>query len=175
MNKRFDNIIFHCALFGLITAATYVLLAILIPKTRLLLGIALSSDISIQDFTKITIAVIGAWYETSTFAARVLLFTGATLAGIQGGLMTYWFLRQKSLIGAGKSSVGMFLGTITAGCASCGSFILGSLVGLGTSNLILSYLPYEGLEFGILGLGILLGTVIITFKKIRLLIKCESF
>ncbi|MCG2691587.1 hypothetical protein L6272_02025, partial [Microgenomates group bacterium] len=87
--------------------------------------------------------------------------------GLQGGMTVYRYLWAKSLANSGKSCTAMLAGSLGAGCVACGSFILGSLLGLSSANIILSYLPYEGLEFGILGIGILLVMVIYTYRQLR--------
>ncbi|KKS80059.1 MAG: hypothetical protein UV54_C0017G0005 [Candidatus Beckwithbacteria bacterium GW2011_GWA2_43_10] len=152
---------------GLATAAIFILLAILIPKINLLLGVVLAAEINSREVIKIMEAIISSWSEINSVWARRLLGIGTALAGLQGGMTVYRYLQAKKLVNSGKSCAAILAGSLGAGCVACGSFILGSLLGLGAANIILSYLPYEGLEFGILGIGILLAMVIITWAQIK--------
>ena len=152
---------------GLATAAIFAILAILIPKINLLAGAVFSSEINSREVIKIIEAIVSSWYEINSVLARWLLGIGTVLAGLQGGMTVYRYLLAKSPVNSGKSCAALLAGSLGAGCVACGSFILGSLLGLGPANIILSYLPYEGLEFGILGIGILLAMVIITGAQIK--------
>lgn len=152
---------------GLATAIIFIILAILIPKINLVAGAIFSSEINSRGVIKIIEAVISSWYNINSVLARWLLGIGAVLAGLQGGMTVYRYLWAKSLANSGKSCTAMLAGSLGAGCVACGSFILGSLLGLSSANIILSYLPYEGLEFGILGIGILLMMVIYTYRQLR--------
>ncbi|MDZ7587304.1 MAG: hypothetical protein U0946_06105 [Patescibacteria group bacterium] len=152
---------------GLATAMIFIILAILVPKINLVAGAILAPEINSREVIKIMKAIISSWYGLNSIWARWLLGIGSVLAGLQGGMTVYRYLWVKSLSNSGKSCAALVVGSLGAGCVACGSFILASLLGLSSANLILSYLPYEGLEFGILGLGILLIMVIYTYRQSR--------
>ena len=157
----------YTAIGGLATAIVFILLAILVPKINLVAGAVLAPEINSREVIKIMEVIISSWYGLNSVWARWLLGIGTVLAGLQGGMTVYRYLWVKSLANSGKSCAALVAGSLGAGCVACGSFILGSLVGLSSANIILSYLPYEGLEFGILGIGILLAMVLITWAKIK--------
>lgn len=152
---------------GLATAMIFIFLAILIPKINLVAGAILAPEINSREVIKIIEAIIGSWYNLNSVLARWLLMVGAILASLQGGMTVYRYLWAKSLANTGKSCTAMLAGSLAAGCLACGSFILGSLLGLSSANIILSYLPYQGVELGILGIGILLVMVIATWAQIK--------
>src|SRR3989344_4842906 len=52
------------------------------------------------------------------------------------------------------------------GCSACGSLILSSLIGLTATTAVIDWLPLEGLEFGLLGIFILLLAIYLTAYKI---------
>ena len=59
----------------------------------------------------------------------------------------------------GLSVVGAVVGMLGIGCAACGSVILASVLGIGATAGILQKLPLGGLEFGLLGIGIMLASI----------------
>lgn len=168
MNKLIKPI-----LIGFSVGITYALFAILLPKISLISSSISSSYFTSSQITKIIIAIISSWNQANTLSSRLILFIGAILAGVQAGLIVYWFQLQKEMLGIKKSGFGFVIGAISASCASCGSFILGSLVGLSASSVLLSFLPYQGLEIGIFGLIILLWSVLSTIRKIRSPVSCN--
>ena len=55
----------------------------------------------------------------------------------------------------GGSAAGVVLGVLGAGCAACGSAILVGLLSLVGATGLLTLLPFEGLEFTALAVGVL--------------------
>jgi len=73
-------------------------------------------------------------------------------------------LAFKRETGLGFSAIAVsFLGL---GCSACGSLILSSLIGLTATTAVIDWLPLEGLEFGLLGIFILLLAIYLTAYKI---------
>lgn len=157
---------------GVVVGVIYGLVAIMLPKTSLLVGMIASPDFGVREILETVWAIIASWYSVNIVFARLILVLGVGLAGLQGGLLTYWYYRQRRIEGVGKSSLGMMIGAVGASCASCGSFILGSLLGLTASGVVLSYLPYGGLELGMMGILILVWSVMATINKIRSPLAC---
>ena len=58
-------------------------------------------------------------------------------------------------------------GVLGMGCAACGSFLLTSIFSLFGASWLLSYLPLDGGEFGILGVILLAVSLYLTAKKIQ--------
>lgn len=158
---------------GVAVSVLYALFAILLPKTSLVSSSISSSYFTSSQITKIIIAIISSWNQANTLSSRLILLIGAILAGVQAGLIVYWLQFQKEMLGIKKSGFGFVIGAISASCASCGSFIFGSLVGLSASSIFLSLLPYQGLELSILGILILLWSVLSTIRKIRSPVSCK--
>jgi len=160
-------------LAGMVVSVLYSLVAILLPKSSLIISSVRSSFFTFSQIFKIIIAIIESWNQANTPSSRLILYSGTLLAGLQAGLVVYWYQLQKSVLGIKRSGVGFVLGAVSASCASCGSFIIGSLVGLSASSIFLSLLPYQGLELGVLGIIILLWSVIATIKKIHSPMVCD--
>jgi hypothetical protein len=60
--------------------------------------------------------------------------------------------------------LGLMSGVIGMGCAACGSLLLTSFLSLAGASAVLTFLPFRGGEFGIVGV-ILLGFSIFTVSK----------
>ena len=67
----------------------------------------------------------------------------------------------------GISFVGIASSLLGVGCASCGSVVLTSFIGLSSATTVLGVLPFRGQEFGLLGIIILLIAIGFTLKKIN--------
>lgn len=106
---------------------------------------------------------------TTNYDSQDLLMLGlsAGLGGVQVALLTY-YLNQKAQLGreAGMGVVGIMGSIVGVGCASCGSIFLTSVVGLSATSALFTYLPLNGLEFGIGGLALLVSTVYVMAKKL---------
>ena len=64
-------------------------------------------------------------------------------------------------------SVGIFLGVLAPGCAACGIGLL-SVLGIGAATI--AFLPFDGLEFSILAIGIMSFSI---YKVSKKLTTCE--
>lgn len=86
-----------------------------------------------------------------------LLVAVAGLTGVDAALAGY-HLREHGLglREGGAGTVGVLLGALGAGCAACGSAVLLGLLSLFGVTTSLLFLPLDGLEFAVLGLGALL-------------------
>ena len=84
------------------------------------------------------------------------------LIGINLTLIVYYFKKYIALHRlSGAGIAGTLFGLIGMGCASCGSVLLTSVIGITASTHLIGILPLKGLEFTILSI-ILLGVSIIT-------------
>lgn len=95
-----------------------------------------------------------------TAAQSVLLLVTASLIGANLALVAYHFREHRVSLREGSGSAGgVVLGTLGAGCASCGSAVLAGLLSLFGASGLLTLLPLDGLEFALLAIaGLLLST-----------------
>jgi len=103
--------------------------------------------------------------NVAPFSATLIIIMSA-LFGMNISLMVYYFVKRRDI--PKKESVGaagaFASGLLGVGCASCGSFLLGSiLASFGASGLI-TVLPLRGEEFSILAI-VLLGLSIDWISK----------
>ena len=84
------------------------------------------------------------------------LLAVAALTGVNVALVTY-HVREHGLSveQGGGSAVGVALGVLGAGCAACGSAVLVGVLSLIGGAGLVTLLPLEGLEFGLLAAGVL--------------------
>jgi len=92
----------------------------------------------------------------------------ALLAGLSVSLLTF-FIKYKIKKGkeGGMSMVGIILSFFGIGCASCGSVILTSLIGLSASSAIIGFLPFHGIEFLFASIILLVWSIYTISKKIQ--------
>jgi len=105
---------------------------------------------------------------------RITLVISSVLFGINIGLFGFYAKSRVSLQKeAGFSLGGTILGILGVGCASCGSFILTSVLGTGASVALVGSLPFEGHEFSIFGIIIIGISIVLTAKKIEEPLICK--
>lgn len=118
--------------------------------------------------------MIDFFISNTTSLARYFLLTIAALSALNFTMLTYYLRRrlsmQKSL---GTGFLGMLAGLIGIGCASCGSIILSSVLGLGIAANFLRALPLNGLEFGLLGVFLLILSIYLVAIKIQDPLTCK--
>ncbi len=103
-----------------------------------------------------------------TILNKIISVTIAFFTGISISLLVF-FIRQriKFNIGAGVGIFGIVLSFIGVGCASCGSVIFTSLIGLSATTAYLSFLPFGGIEIGFLSLALILVSIGVILKKLQ--------
>ncbi len=98
--------------------------------------------------------LIGGMNSTTTVSLIVLIIV-ALLTGIMISMLSFKITNLRSAKHGTVSIVGAILGVSLPGCASCGIGLL-SLLGLGS---LAAYLPFKGLELGVLSIGLLLFSI----------------
>lgn len=100
----------------------------------------------------------------------------AILFGMNISMLIYYIKVRKVSIkkAGGTSSIGgLVSGIFGIGCAACGTFLLTSFLGLVGAAGLISFLPFGGEEFGVLGVVLLGWSVYATAKKIQDPLLCE--
>ncbi len=105
---------------------------------------------------------------------KIFLLTLSVLAGISVVLLLY-FIKRRIRVGleGGASLAGIILSFIGIGCASCGSVILSSVIGLSTATAFISFLPLDGLEIGLASFVLLGWSIYSVSKKIQNPLLCK--
>lgn len=145
-------------------------LSVWIPNIRALIGVWSIDTATI--FEKITFSFTLFSSIKTNFTAISASYTIAIalLFGINVSMLTYYIRLMKSDSIKGVSALGLgglVSGIFGIGCAACGTFILGSLLGLFGAASILAFLPFGGEEFGFLGVGLLIYSIYVISKRIN--------
>lgn len=156
------------ALLSLGIAVGVVVAIIWLPNVSLISSTVTSSSLTLVEKIRLLIALLGAFQTNFTLLSRLFMVTIAALTGVQVALLTF-YIRQTAKL---QKDIGVsFLGTIASlfgiGCLSCGSVLLTTLVGLSTTYELLRFLPFQGLEFSVIGIGILLFAMKQTIHRIN--------
>lgn len=180
MQKRLENIRIAWQAFyqDILTSPLYLCLAVLvsiitlifsiwIPNLGLIREIIFSSDFTL--IGKLTFLWNSLGAITTNFAplTAVITLVIAILFGFNIAITAYYFKKRIAFQKAGGMSLaGMLAGLIGIGCASCGSVILATFLGVGATTAVTGLLPFGGEEFAIIGIVILIWTIYVTAKKI---------
>ncbi len=153
---------------AVIVSLSIVAFASWLPNLHLITRTMTSSDMTIWEKTNLLTSLLGSLQTNFTALSRLVTFTSAGLAGVQVSLLSY-YLRQTTKLqqSIGMSALGVVTSMLGVGCASCGSVVLTSLIGFGSTTALLGILPFRGQEFGLIGIAILLLAIHLTVKKIN--------
>lgn len=90
-----------------------------------------------------------------TVGTSILLTATALLIGVNlSVLINGW--KRGNIGGAGGSAAGTTLATLGAGCAACGSALLAAVFSVTSVAGALTVLPFEGTEFVLIALAVIL-------------------
>lgn len=139
-----------------------------LPNLHLITRVMTSGEMSLWQKTNLLTGLLGSLQTNFAPLSRAVTVISAGLAGVQVSLLVY-YLRQtaRAAQSMGMSAVGVTASMLGVGCASCGSVVLTSLIGFGSTTAVLGFFPFRGQEFGLLGIVILLFAIHITIKKIN--------
>ena len=150
-------------------------LAIWLPNLNFLQHIVISDTFSSSQKIGIISSIFGSLQTNFTPLSRVVTLTVVFLFSINISLFVYFILRAAKLSKeAGISTSGFILGMIGVGCASCGSVILSSFLGVAATAGFIGILPLKGQEFGILSIFLLIVSIYFLSKKIKDPLVCNA-
>lgn len=151
---------------ALFSSSAILVISIWLPNLGLVKNVILSNTIATSDKMLFLWNSLGAIQTNFTLFSASLLISVSILVGLNMSMMVYYFKQriafQKS---SGTGIAGLFLGFIGVGCASCGSILLSSIIGVGAAASFIGFLPFKGLEFSFLSIAILIFSFYITAKK----------
>lgn len=159
----------------ILVALMLVAFAAWLPNLHLITKAMTSSTMTLWQKTNLVTSLLGSLQTNFTPLSRNLTIVSATLTGIQLSLLIYYLRRSiKIQQEMGISLAGVAANLLGVGCASCGSVVLTSLIGIGSATTILGILPFRGQEFGFVGIVILLIAISITLHKINQPFVCDD-
>lgn len=129
---------------------------VLSRNIELLVNVIVFGDLPLMARTSVLVGLYPLVGNAYTLSSSLLLVATALLVGIDIALVTY-HLREHRLTARESSGgvTGVVLGTLGAGCATCGSAVLAGLFSLVGAGGALTLLPLDGLEFTLVALVVL--------------------
>lgn len=132
-------------------------------------GLVITTDY-IKFSSKVSIlwhSFLNTWVLISTME-KIFLLIIAILVGYSITILSF-YIKRRITGGAydGKSFFGILVSLLGVGCASCGSVILSSLLGLSAAGAVIGFLPLNGIEFLIISIALLCWSIYNVSKKIQ--------
>lgn len=164
----------HYWVLTLVSALALFLFSIWLPNLSFVGEIIGSQFFTIGQKVSILFSSLGAFETNLRPFGRIALVATSLLFGLNVSLFSF-YIKQRARIEkeAGMSLGGIVLGMLGVGCASCGSFILTSILGASATIAFLGFLPFRGQEFAVLGIVILGLSVVLIAKKIKEPLVCK--
>ena len=162
---------------AVITSAVVFTFAVWLPNFRLIIEILFNSSASSVEKTNIILSLFKSIQTNFSVVSASYTIAIAVLFGINTALIIYYIRsRQNSKLGSGTtlSAGGLVSGIFGIGCASCGTFVIGSLLSIFGASVLLTYLPFGGEEFGFLGVALLIYSSYLILKKINEPLVCNE-
>ena len=131
--------------------------AVWLPNAALIQKILTTSSASLSEKINLLVSFYGSIATNFTLISATYTIAIALLFGVSVSMFAFYIRQQRtmSLNSASATSLsGLIAGFFGIGCAACGSFILTSLLGI-SGGVVLAFLPLGGIEFGLLGVGLL--------------------
>lgn len=160
-------------LLSVIFSIAFLVLSIWLPNLSFIKNTVFSTSLSPDRKMDILTASLWAIKTNFTPLSRTLAITTAILFGINFSLLVYYLkLKLEGAKAISSGLGGMFFAILGSGCASCGSVILTSLLGVSATVSLVYTLPLRGNEFGIASLVILGLSTFLLAQKINQPIAC---
>jgi len=148
-------------------AVTTFVLAVLLPNFSLIKNLFKDADLSLGDKINLPISLLGSITTNFNFFSASYTIIISVLLGINVAILVFFLRRRVKEVketSMTTGALGMISGIIGIGCAACGSLIITSVLSIFGAGWLVTYLPFAGAEFGILGI-LLLGFSIYTTSK----------
>lgn len=152
------------------------LFAVWFSNLELITEVLTSPSIPLLYKISIPLSLLGSIATNFTAFSGAYTIIIALLFGIYVAMLTYFLrkrIRETSGTGVATGFFGIASGVLGIGCAACGSFLLTSvLAAVGAAGAI-TLLPFDGKEFAVLGIILLLVSLRITAKQITDPLVCK--
>ena len=160
---------------SIVTFAIVITFAIWLPNINFFAHTTTSDTFTLSQKIGIISSVFGSIQTNFTPISRIITILVSFLFAINISFFTFYFLRAAKLNKeAGIGTSAFLLGMIGIGCATCGSVILSSFLGVGATIGFLGVLPLRGQEFGLLSIVLLSISIYFLSKKIKDPLVCNA-
>ena len=149
---------------------------ILIPHYQLLQIVLGNQVLSLLEKSTFVVSLLGAIETNFTLVSALVLLVTSVLFSINVMMLLYYIrlVRGGNVVATGATSIGGLVSALFGiGCSACGSLIATSVLAtLGLGGLI-TLLPLRGVEFGFIGIALLLYSISLIDKKLRAPLVCD--
>ncbi len=153
--------------------------AVWLPNIQLITTVLTSDTASALEKGMLVLSLYGGIVTNFTIVSALYTAGIAILFGFYVALFVYYLTQRKTKRDSMKSTgwlgiSGIVSGFFGVGCAACGTFLLASLATAGSAGALILWLPFDGQEFGFLGVGLLAYAVYALSKKISNPLVCTT-
>ncbi len=138
----------------------FFLINLWIANYQLFWSVLTSSSFSVWEKLTVLAASFGLFTSNFTFGSQVLIVLSSLLGGITVSILFVQMSKQVASKNTGAGLGGVVLSMVGVGCGACGSIILSTLFGLSAGQWLTALLPFKGVEFGVLGILILVVSIV---------------
>jgi len=160
-------------LITVVVALVVFVFATWLPNLGLIWKIIVAPSAPLLNKAKILTNLVGSIQTNFTVFSALYTIAIAVLFGVNAAMVTYYVnLRKRLSRQVGQASVAAGLGGLASGflgigCAACGTFVLGPILSFVGATGFFALLPFDGQEFGMFGVGMLVFSIFLVAKKIR--------
>ncbi len=117
---------------------------------------------------------LGSFATNFTLSSQIMIVLVSLLAGVNMAMLIFYLKKNRTIRKTAKTSVlGLIVGTLGVGCSACGSVILTSIFGVSASFVFMSYLPLKGMEFGLIGIALVILSIYNIANKMQSPVTCK--
>jgi len=161
-------------LLALVVALLFLLIAIWLPNISSLRHVVGSTSYNLGAKLNIFWSYFGFLGTNFTPLTRILTIVVATLSGVNIAMLVFYLKNRIQLErSAGVGLMGTLAALLGVGCASCGSVLISSFIGLSATAAFTGALPLRGAELGLIGALVLLVSIYLIAKKIQNPLVCK--
>ena len=162
------NYIILATILAIIITLIIFLINILVLNFGLLVYVFTSGIFDFRAKMQIFWGLLAAIRFNLPFGSIIIMAGLSMFLATDISLFIFYFKRQRAIrTEAGVGIFGLIIGFLGAGCSACGSIILTSILGFTTATVLIGFLPLDGLEFGIIGIFLLLLSIYLIAIKIQ--------
>lgn len=140
-------------------AFTVLSAALLLPNLSAIIKVSCSDSINFGTKISFVVSLYGSLFTNFTLLSAFFVILTAVLFGINIALLTYYIRRRQIKNYNTTHHLASIGGIVSAalgiGCAACGSVVLTAVFGLFGAGSLLLLLPFNGAEFGLVGIVLL--------------------
>jgi hypothetical protein len=165
-------------LIAVAVALIVFVLATWLPNLGLVWKIIVSPSAPLLDKVNVLASLVGSIRTNFTALSAIYTTAVAVLFGMNAAMVAYYVkLRRRLSRQIGQAAAlagvgGVASGFLGIGCAACGTFVVGPILSFVGATGLIAFLPFDGQEFGFLGVAMLGFSIFLAAKKINEPLAC---